>query len=429
MKEITLQQINEKLFHKKLANGLDVFLLPRKEMEKTYAIFTAKYGSIDQTFTPLGKNEYVTVPDGIAHFLEHKMFEKEDGDVFQQFTKQGASANAYTSFTRTSYLFSSTEYVKENIETLLDFVQSPYFTEETVEKEKGIIGQEIKMYDDQPDWRLFFGAIGTMYKNHPVKIDIAGTVESIAQITKDDLYTCYETFYHPNNMVFFVTGKFNEKEMLSIIEENQLKKQFQPIDEIKRKFPNEPVEVAYKEREIIMPVATPKCLVGIKGDPKDLTKEFIPSFKLVFQMIFDFYFSKSGEYYEQLYNEGLIEGDLNYENHIEENFAFSLVGGDSENPEKLVSRLKEMLLSIKNGNIDEKSFELMKRSKLGNLLRSLNSLEATANQFIDYYQLGLHYFDIYETLNSMTIEDCKNVLNKWIDETRIAAFYIRNEKQ
>ena len=152
------------------------------------------------------RQEFIQVPDGIAHFLEHKLFEKEDGDVFQQFSKQGASANAFTSFTRTAYLFSSTSEFEKNLTTLIDFVQDPYFSEKTVEKEKGIIGQEINMYDDNPDWRLYFGTIANMYHHHPVKIDIAGTVESIAPITKDMLYECYHTFYHPSNMLLFIIG-------------------------------------------------------------------------------------------------------------------------------------------------------------------------------------------------------------------------------
>src|SRR6478672_4091372 len=188
MEKINFDQIQEELYHEKLPNGLNVYILPKKCFNKTFATFTTKYGSVDNTFVPLGKEEYLKVPDGIAHFLEHKLFEKEDGDVFQQFSKQGASANAFTTFTRTAYLFSSTSNVEQNLETLIDFVQEPYFTEKTVEKEKGIIGQEINMYDDNPDWRLFFGLIENLYQEHPVRIDIAGTVESIAPITKDHLY-------------------------------------------------------------------------------------------------------------------------------------------------------------------------------------------------------------------------------------------------
>ncbi|HJV31055.1 MAG TPA: pitrilysin family protein, partial [Bacillales bacterium] len=185
MEKISFDQLQEELFHEKLPNGLSVYILPKKGFNKTYATFTTKYGSVDNHFVPLGNEEFKKVPDGIAHFLEHKLFEKEDGDVFQQFSRQGASANAFTSFTRTAYLFSSTTDVERNLETLIDFVQDPYFSEKTVEKEKGIIGQEITMYDDNPDWRLYFGLIQNLYQNHPVNIDIAGTIESISHITKD----------------------------------------------------------------------------------------------------------------------------------------------------------------------------------------------------------------------------------------------------
>lgn len=227
MEKITFEQLQEELYYEKLANGLDVYILPKRGFNKTYATFTTKYGSVDNHFIPLGKEEFVKVPDGIAHFLEHKLFEKEDGDVFQQFSRQGASANAFTSFTRTAYLFSSTSNVELNLETLMDFVQEPYFTEKTVEKEKGIIGQEITMYDDNPDWRLYFGLIENLYQNHPVKIDIAGTIDSISHITKDMLYECYNTFYHPSNMLLFVVGPVDVEKIMNQIKENQAKKPFE----------------------------------------------------------------------------------------------------------------------------------------------------------------------------------------------------------
>lgn len=203
MNKTYFKQLEETLYHEQLSNGLNVYILPKKGFSKTFVTFTTNYGSIDREFIPLGKEEPVIVPDGIAHFLEHKMFEKEDGDVFSKFSENGASANAFTSSTRTAYLFSSTDKVLDNTKILLDFVQQPYFTKETVDKEKGIIAQEITMYDDLPDWRLYFGAIENMYKAHPVKIDIAGTVESIGEITAEHLYECYNTFYHPSNMVLF----------------------------------------------------------------------------------------------------------------------------------------------------------------------------------------------------------------------------------
>ncbi len=235
MKPLEFKQLEETLYYEQLDNGLDVYILPKNGFHKTFATFTTNYGSVDNEFIPLGKTEPVKVPDGIAHFLEHKMFESEDGDVFHTFGKQGASANAFTSFTRTAYLFSSTTNVNQNVETLLDFVQHPYFTDKTVEKEKGIIGQEITMYDDNPDWRAYFGTIENMYEKHPVKIDIAGTIPSINKITKEDLYTCYETFYHPSNMLLFIVGSVDPEEMMLLIRENQSDKTFPAPTGIERR--------------------------------------------------------------------------------------------------------------------------------------------------------------------------------------------------
>lgn len=226
MNKTEYEQINETLYHEVLPNGLTVYLLPKNDYHKTYGLFSTNYGSIDNEFIPYGEKEKVKVPDGIAHFLEHKLFEKEDGDVFQLFGKQGASANAFTSFTKTSYLFSTTDQVEKNLTTLIDFVQAPYFTEETVNKEKGIIGQEIQMYEDDPNWRMFFGILNNLYPTHPLHIDIAGTVESIDKITAQDLYTCYRTFYQPSNMVLFVVGKMEPEKLMKLIRENQEAKKF-----------------------------------------------------------------------------------------------------------------------------------------------------------------------------------------------------------
>lgn len=224
MEKIFFEQLAETVYSEQLTNGLRVFVLSKKDYQKTYATFTTRYGSIDRSFKIDG--QLFNVPDGIAHFLEHKMFEEEDGDIFNRFAMQGAQVNAFTSFDRTTYLFSSTQNVKENLNTLLDFVQHPYFTDENVEKEKGIIAQEIRMYDDNPDWRLYFGLIQSLYSNHPIHIDIAGSVESIYQITKEQLDLCYQTFYHPSNMVLFIVGGIDPIEILKVVEENQSQKVF-----------------------------------------------------------------------------------------------------------------------------------------------------------------------------------------------------------
>ncbi|SER08066.1 Predicted Zn-dependent peptidase [Gracilibacillus ureilyticus] len=428
MKELSYEQIDEKIFTETLPNGLRVFILPKHEMAKTFAIFTTNYGSIDQSFVPLGESDYITVPDGIAHFLEHKLFEKEDRDVFHDFSKLGASANAFTSFTKTAYLFSATSRIMENLKILIDFVQDPYFSEQSVEKEKGIIGQEIKMYDDQPDWRAFFGTIKSMFSQHPVQIDIAGTVESIKDITKDDLYTCYHTFYHPSNMVLFVAGNVDVKETMELIKENQAAKTFEQPEPIKRNFPEEPTEVAKKELHVTMPVNVPKALVGVKetdipSDPKAfMEKEWL------MDILMDALFSRSGVSYEKLYEEGLIDQSFSCETHLEKGFGFSIIGGNTSEPEKLAETIKAELLGINEQKVDQETFERIKRKKLGHLLRSLNSLEFIANQYSHYQLLGIDLFESIQWLEQLRYEDLQTFLSTWIDEERISFCFVQNEE-
>ncbi|NQD68067.1 insulinase family protein, partial [Bacillus haikouensis] len=385
MKKISFDQIKENLYYEKMSNGLDVYVLPKKGFNKTYATFTTKYGSIDNHFLPLKEEDFVKVPDGIAHFLEHKLFEKEDGDVFQQFSRQGASANAFTSFTRTAYLFSSTNEVERNLETLIDFVQEPYFTEKTVEKEKGIIGQEITMYDDNPDWRLYFGVIQNMYKNHPVKIDIAGTIDSITPITKDMLYQCYNTFYHPSNMLLFVVGPVDPDQIMDQVRSNQEKKPYEKMPEIKRRFDAEPDTVAETKQVLKMNVQSPKCLVGLKApEPTQQGKEMLKQ-ELSMNVFLDLLFGKSSSYYFDLYNDGLIDETFHYDYTQENGFGFVTVGGDTEKPDELADKLKELLLKAKAESLfTEEGLERTKKKKIGAFLRAVNSPEFIANQFTRY---------------------------------------------
>ncbi|MCM3572705.1 MULTISPECIES: EF-P 5-aminopentanol modification-associated protein YfmH [Mesobacillus] len=419
MEKITFEQLQEEMYYEKLDNGLDVYILPKKGFNKTYATFTTKYGSIDNHFLPPGKDDFVKVPDGIAHFLEHKLFEKEDGDVFQQFSKQGASANAFTSFTRTAYLFSSTSNVEKNLETLIDFVQEPYFTEKTVEKEKGIIGQEITMYDDNPDWRLYFGLIQNMYKNHPVSIDIAGTIESISHITKDMLYECYETFYHPSNMMLFVVGPVNPDEVMALIKENQGKKEYEKQPEIQRRFDEEQVGVAEKKQVLKMNVQTSKCLVGIKAaDPTESGREMLKK-ELSINVMLDILFGKSSENYTELYGSGLIDDTFSYDYTEEQGFGFAMVGGDTNEPDVLASKLEAMLLDAKSGRgLTDDNLERTKKKKIGAFLRAVNSPEYIANQFTRYAFNDMDLFDVVPVLESLTLEDLKQAASKLIAEER-----------
>lgn len=419
MKKISFDQIQENLYYEKMSNGLDVYILPKKGFNKTYATFTTKYGSIDNHFLPLNEDDFVKVPDGIAHFLEHKLFEKEDGDVFQQFSRQGASANAFTSFTRTAYLFSSTNNVERNLETLIDFVQDPYFTEKTVEKEKGIIGQEITMYDDNPDWRLYFGVIQNMYKNHPVKIDIAGTIDSITPITKDMLYQCYNTFYHPSNMLLFVVGPVDPDQIMDQVRSNQEKKPYEKMPEIKRQFDEEPDAVAETKQVLKMNVQSPKCLVGLKApEPTQQGKEMLKQ-ELSMNVFLDLLFGKSSTYYFDLYNEGLIDETFHYDYTQENGFGFVTVGGDTEKPDLLAEKLKELLLKAKAESLfTEEGLERTKKKKIGAFLRAVNSPEFIANQFTRYAFNEMDLFDVVPTLESLSYDDIQKVADSIISEER-----------
>ena len=427
MEEITFDQLQEELYYEKLKNGLDVYILPKQGFNKTYATFTTKYGSIDNHFLPPGKENDVKVPDGIAHFLEHKLFEKEDGDVFQQFSKQGASANAFTSFTRTAYLFSSTSNVEKNLETLIDFVQAPYFTEKTVEKEKGIIGQEITMYDDNPDWRLYFGLIQNMYKNHPVKIDIAGTIESISHITKDMLYECYETFYHPSNMLLFIVGPVDQEQMMKMVRDNQDRKDYKELPEIKRKFEEEPVAVAEKKQVLEMNVQTSKCLVGIKAPHANQTGKEMLKKELSLNVMLDILFGKSSDHYSSLYNEGLIDETFSFDYTEENGFGFAMVGGDTSDPDRLADTIKRILMEAK-GTITEESLERTKKKKIGAFLRAVNSPEYIANQFTRYAFNDMDLFDVVPTLEGITLADIDKNASELISEDQFTVCQVVPKK-
>jgi len=428
MNKLTYDAIEETVISYKLDNGLQVYLIPKKEVTKSYAVFMTNYGSVHRSFIPIGEEAEITVPDGIAHFLEHKLFEKEDRDVFADFLKNGASPNAYTSFTKTAYLFSTTKSITENVNILLDFVQDPYFSDASVEKEKGIIEQEIKMYNDQADWQAFMGAIRNMFQHHPVHIDIAGTVESIQHITKEDLYTCYNTFYHPENMTLCVVGAFEETEMKQVIEENQRAKSFPTFTNVEKHFPEEPTEVKAQESSIHLPVSVPKVTVGIKEAAYELSKEEFLRRDVFQDMLLDFFFSPSGKFYEQLYVEGLIDDSFEYSTNVEKSFSFSLISSNSLKPEQLKERIFEQLLSINTESLNEKELDIMKKKYIGQLLRAMNSLEFIANQYIYYHFVELDFFELNAYVQAITLEDIQQFMEQWITKEQLTVCIIEQEK-
>ncbi|WP_088833236.1 EF-P 5-aminopentanol modification-associated protein YfmH [Paenibacillus tyrfis] len=426
MRTIPYPHVKETLYAEELPNGLSVFILPKEGFQKTYATFTTKYGSIDNDFQVEGEARR-KVPDGIAHFLEHKMFEEPTGDIFSVFAAQGASANAFTSFDRTAYLFSATEHIEDNLSTLLNFVQNPYFTDANVEKEKGIIGQEINMYRDNADWRAYFGLIETMYHKHPVHIDIAGTIESIGEITKEMLYECYHTFYHPSNMSLFVVGGVNPQKIMELVKRNQAGKTFKPQGTINRYFEAEPHQVRDARKVTVLPVSLPKCLFGCKEPGQPLRGRELLKRELTMKVLLDVLVSPSSAIYQKLYDEQLISDSFGSEYNIAENYAFTVIGGDTKDPERLIGRVQEEIDRVKAAGIASADFERSKKKKIGAFLRQLNSPEAIANEFTKYRFKGIDLFDILPVYEELTLEDVNERLRAHFDWSRLAASIVTSE--
>ena len=373
--------LGERYYYIKHRSGLDIYVFPKK-MASTYALFGTRYGSVDCRFKKAGDADFIEVPDGIAHFLEHKMFENENGeDTFARFARTGAQANAYTSFGMTAYLFSATERVYESLDILLDFVTHPYFTEETVGKEQGIIAQEIRMCEDNPGRALTFGMLQSMYKDHNVRIEIAGTVDSIAQITPELLYSCYNTFYNLNNMALVVCGDVDVDSVLDCADRNLTVSE--PFDVVSEAKP-EQAEVVEKRRSYRMQVSMPMFSIGVKdvaisSDPDERMKK-----SAAMSVISDMLFGKSSPFYNNLYDEGVISGSLDPWASHNKSYSFLSISGEAKDPEEVYDRFCEVVERTKLEGLDRKDFERCKRVMYAGMVKSFDSTEEIANNFLDY---------------------------------------------
>ena len=407
----------ETLYFKKHESGLSIYIMPRKGYTSSYAIFGTRYGSVDSKFRVPGEDNITEVPDGIAHYLEHKMFDQPDGsNVFDKFSKFGGNANAFTSFNMTAYLFSSTGHFFENLKTLLDYVQSPYFTKESVEKEQGIIGQEIKMYDDNAPWRVFFNLLGCLYVNHPVKLDIAGTVESISHINSDLLYKCYNTFYNLSNMAIFVTGDFEPEEALGVIESGIVKNE--PFtEEIERIYPEEPDTVAKSYVEQKISVAQPLFMIGWKDTDVGYGGAALMKKEIEMDILCEMLFGKSTKLYNSLYEKGLINGSFSAEYNPQISYAFTALEGESPEPAKVY---EEIIKELEHTKLCRKDFDRIKKVCWGDYIRSFNDIEGYAHTFLTEKFVDADYFDYAKVFKSVTFEDVQRRFKMHFDKTRSA---------
>jgi len=411
--------LNESYTRIEHPSGLTLMLCPMKGFSGAYALFATRYGSIDNAFA-VGDGDYQEVPAGIAHFLEHKLFESEEGDAFALYAKTGASANAYTSFDRTAYLFSCTDKFEQSIEILINLVTKPYFTAQTVAKEQGIIGQEIRMYDDDPEWRVYFNLLGALFHNHPIKIDIAGTVESISEITAETLYKCYNSFYNLNNMVLAVAGNFDIDTVVKACD-----KLLQPASDVKvRSKPvDEPDSVATRRVEQKFEVASPLFQIGFKGKPGSYKDNILA--QVAGEIVCDIIVGESTGLYRELYEEGLINSVFGSEVMAGPNYLVNIFSGESKDPDAVFERIVSGIDALQQNGIKSEDFERARRAAFGRYIGIYSSVESMAGMMVLASLGDFGAYEPLELLDNLTLNDIQAYLRENFDTERCALSVVR----
>lgn len=423
IKTVEYKNFGETLHIYEHKTGLKAFVIPKRGYSKKYATYATHYGSVNSEFVIPGNTESTKVPDGIAHFLEHKLFEQKDGSVMDKFSALGSSPNAYTSFNQTVYLFSCTDKFEENFQLLLDFVQNPYITEESVEKEKGIIGQEIKMYEDDPGWRVFFNLLDAFYANNPVKIDIAGTVESISKINREVLYQCYNTFYNPSNMMILVVGDVEPKSVFEQIEASI--KGTEGIGEIRRIFPEESTRINREYVEQKLAVATPLFQIGFRDDRLPENGMEIVKQEIAVKLLLELIMGRSSKLYNDLYAEGLINSTFDFDYTLEETYAYSVFGGESPDPAKVKDRITAEIRKLQETGLDQSHYERIRKAMQGRFVRQMNSIERISHLFVSVYFKGANLFDYLEVYDKITFEYVKEIFGSHFTMDKMALSVIK----
>lgn len=400
VKEIHSTLLDDSYYRIDHPSGLTILVMPKAGYSSAYALFGTKYGSIDTRFKRSDEADFTEVPEGIAHFLEHKLFESEDLDAFARYAKTGASANAYTSFERTCYLFSCAGDFKASLEILLDFVQSPYFTEQTVQKEQGIIGQEIRMYQDEPNWQVMFNCLRALYKVHPVRIDIAGTIDSISQITADLLYRCYRTFYNLHNMALAVAGNVTVNEVLEVAD-----RLLKPADalSIERNFPDEPAKPVQPFIEQTLDVGAPLFMLGFKETYE--TPERPLREQLQTNVLLEMLAGNTSPLYRRLFDEGLINTQFGAEYFHGYGYASVLFSGESKDPQNVAQEIHAEIERARREGLDKASFERARRKLYGRVVMAFNDIDKLANEMISAEFRSGGLFDEAELLREITLDE------------------------
>lgn len=410
--------LGQEVLETTLPSGLKVVVLPKPGYQRKYITFSTRYGGMDSVFIRPGETTPTRVPDGIAHFLEHKLFEEPDGtNVLDKYSRMGASPNAYTGQSYTVYLCSLVEQFEEGFDLLLDFVQTPYFTDENVRKEQGIIEQEIQMGLDSPIRMVYYNLIDSLYQQHPARIRVIGSVESIHQITKELLYTCHDTFYHPSNMIVVVAGDVTFDEVVAVVERDMARRQYQPRGPIRRVIPPEPKEVRVPEVRHKMKVSRPSVLLGFKGRlaAKEGTREYHRQM-IAAELALDAVLGRSTADYWRLYEKGVIAARYGYSLSTYPGIAHFYVGCETEDPDAFRDEVTQLLVRARDGGVDPERFEEARKRAVGQMLALLDDPQSLVHLYVTHVFEGLDFFERRELLDQVSPADTEPFLQEFVQE-------------
>lgn len=430
MTEIKNKFYNETIYKEELENGLTVYLCPKEEYIQFSAMFVTNFGSFDTKFTPLGEEENITVPEGVAHFLEHKMFETLDGeDVMKKFSSLGVNVNAFTSYDRTAYTVAGTDNINESIELLLDFVQEPAFTEESVNKEKSIIEQEILMYSDKPKNFARSNLLKNLYgENDMIWREIGGTPESIKEINKDILLKSYNKFYHPSNMALVVSGGFNPVELMEVIRKNQNKKSFLKTSPYKREISKFDPKVEKASEEGHFNIQTPIAYWAVKYPYIENNQSLNLKMNFAIDFLIDSNFSSFSSFNEDMRKNGLGEITVNYSASYYSGYGFLTVSGTTNKYQKLFDFINMKFDEIFTKPIDEEKLKIWKRGCHTNNIKTFNSVSKISNYLADFHFTNQDLFDFIDAPSQITIDDVNEALKVLKQSVRTSYVLLPNNK-
>jgi len=423
MDKLEYTALGQTVHHCVLPNGLNIYVDVRPEYGKQFAFFATRYGGMDLRFR--GEDgEWLDTPAGVAHFLEHKTFDTEDGNALQRMAANGVDPNAFTSASMTGYYFDGVQGFEDNLRTLLSFVSVPWFTPESVDKEQGIIGQEIRMGEDDPNDEAYYRLLECMYVSHSVRTRVAGTVESISRITADTLYQCHRAFYRPGNMVLCAAGNIDPRRVADIAQEvlSDEPSSATPADHGQA----EPAQVGKKLTRRAMPVSMPLFTLGFKGTPADRGKGLRQ--RLVAELSCDVLFSPSAPLYNRLYEQGLLNSSFGSFYSAGPGCAFIVAEGESRDPEKIRDEVLKEAARLTREGIEPELWERLKKAAYGAMVRRLNSMEETCIELAEAHFNGEDYFSFPQVFQSIERGDAEALLRAWCVEERTALSIIAPEE-